>query len=93
MALKAKHIVVHGRVQGVGFRYFVQNVGERLGLGGNVRNCDDGSVEIVVEGDLRSLAAFIKEIEKGPSMARITRVEIQDMSATGNYSSFQIEGW
>ncbi len=93
MALKAKHVTVYGRVQGVGFRYFVQNVGDRLGLGGNVRNCDDGSVEIVVEGDPRSLAAFIKEVEKGPTMARVTRLDVQDTTATGNYTSFQIEGW
>ncbi len=93
MASKAKHIYVHGRVQGVGFRYFVQNVGSRLGLGGNVRNCEDGSVEIVVEGDPRSLAAFISEVEKGPPASRVTRVDIQDTVATGYYSSFQIEGW
>ena len=93
MALKAKHIVVHGRVQGVGFRYFVQNVGTRLGLAGNVRNTADGSVEIDVEGEPRSLAVFIKEVEKGPSMARVTRMDIQDTPATGYYSSFQIEGW
>ncbi len=93
MALKAKHIIVHGRVQGVGFRFFVQSVGERLGLGGNVCNCEDGSVEIVVEGDPKSLAAVIREVEKGPSLARVTRMEIQDLTATGNYSSFQIEGW
>ncbi len=93
MALKAKHIAVYGRVQGVGFRYFVQNVGARLGLGGNVRNCDDGSVEIVVEGDPRSIAAFIKEVEKGPTMARVTRLDVHDTTATGNYTTFQIEGW
>ncbi len=93
MAVKAKHIVVYGRVQGVGFRYFVQNVGTRLGLAGNVRNCEDGSVEIVVEGEPRSLAAFIKEVERGPSLARVTRMDIQDMTETGYYSSFQIEGW
>ncbi len=93
MVLKAKHIIVQGRVQGVGFRYYVCNVGTRLGLGGNVRNCDDGSVEIVVEGDARSLAAFVKEVEKGPSMARVDRMDIHDTSPTGHYSTFQIEGW
>ncbi len=93
MTLKARHIVVHGRVQGVGFRFFVQNIGTRLGLGGNVCNCDDGSVEIVAEGDPGSLAEFVKEVSKGPSMARVTRVDVRDMPATGNYCSFQIEGW
>jgi acylphosphatase len=93
MALKARHIVVHGRVQGVGFRYFVQNAGSRLGLAGNVRNCEDGTVEIIAEGDGRGLATFIKEVEKGPALARVTRMEIQEMPAGGHYSSFHIEGW
>ena len=93
MALLAKHMVVHGRVQGVGFRYFVQHVGTRFGLEGYVRNCEDGTVEIVAEGDARSLTSFIKEVEKGPPMSRVIRVEVHDMPATGHYSSFQIEGW
>ncbi len=93
MSLKAKHIIVHGRVQGVGFRYFVCNAGTRLGLCGNVRNCEDGSVEIEVEGDARSLAAFVKEIERGPSMARVERVDVHDATPAGHYSTFQIEGW
>ena len=93
MALQARHIVVYGKVQGVGFRYFVQNIGIRLGLEGNVRNCEDGSVEIIAEGDGRNLAAFIKEVEKGPPMSRVARMEVHDVPATGHYSSFQIEGW
>lgn len=93
MALQGKHIIVHGRVQGVGFRYFVQHVGSRLGLEGNVRNCEDGTVEIVAEGDGKSLMAFIKEVEQGPPMSRVTRVEVHDVPATRHYSSFLIEGW
>jgi acylphosphatase len=93
MAFQARHIIVHGRVQGVGFRYFVQNIGSRLGLEGNVRNCEDGSVEIVAEGDSRSLAVFIREVEKGPPMSRVTRMDVHDVPATRHYSSFQIEGW
>lgn len=93
MALKAKHIVVHGRVQGVGFRYFVQSVGSRLGLTGNVRNCPDDTVEIVAEGDGRTLAAFLKEVERGPALARVARMDVQDIPASGHYSTFQIEGW
>jgi acylphosphatase len=93
MALKAKHIVVHGRVQGVGFRYFVQNTASRLGLAGNVRNCEDGTVEILVEGDARSLSAFIKEVERGPALSRVTRTDVHEIPAGGHYSSFHIEGW
>jgi acylphosphatase len=93
MALQAKHIIVHGRVHGVGFRYFVQQVGSRLGLEGNVCNCADGTVEIVAEGDGKSLMAFIKEVEKGAPMSRVTRVDVHDVPVSRGYSSFQIEGW
>jgi acylphosphatase len=93
MAARAKQIVVHGRVQGVGFRYFVQHVGNRLGLTGNVRNCPDSTVEIVVEGDANKIADFIKQVEQGPSLARVQRVKVADIPIQGTYGSFSIEEW
>ena len=93
MDVCAKQITVHGRVQGVGFRYFVEHVGNRMGLRGNVRNCPDSTVEIVVEGDAGKVADFIRQVEKGPSLARVQRVDIVDIPAIGSYSSFSIEGW
>jgi len=91
--MQAKHIVVHGMVQGVGFRYFVQRTGSRLGLGGNVRNLPDSTVDIVVEGDGRRVAEFIREVSRGPSMAHVDRLEVNDLEPTGSYHSFMIEGW
>jgi acylphosphatase len=93
MAVCAKHIIVHGRVQGVGFRYFVQHIGNRLGLVGNVRNCPDSTVEIVVEGDAKRIADLVKQVEKGPSMAWVRRVDVLDLPVQGTYGSFSIEGW
>jgi acylphosphatase len=93
MAACAKQIIVYGRVQGVGFRYFVQHVGNRLGLCGNVRNCPDSTVEIVVEGDAGKISDFVKQVEKGPSLARVQRLDIVDIPVTGAYGSFSIEGW
>jgi acylphosphatase len=93
MAVCAKHIIVHGRVQGVGFRYFVQHMGNRLGLVGNVRNCPDSTVEIVVEGDAERIADLVKQVEKGPSMAWVRRVDVLDLPVQGTYGSFSIEGW
>jgi len=93
MAVCAKHIIVHGRVQGVGFRYFVQNVGRRLGLVGNVSNAPDSTVDIVVEGEARSIADFIKQVEKGPSLARVQRIDVMDIKVQSKYGSFLIEGW
>jgi acylphosphatase len=93
MATQAKRIIVHGRVQGVGFRYFVQHMGTRLGLTGNVRNSPDSTVEIIVEGNPKKIVEFINEVEKGPSLARVQRVDVADIPVEGTYGSFSIEGW
>jgi acylphosphatase len=93
MATQAKRIIVHGRVQGVGFRYFVQHIGTRLGLTGNVSNCPDSTVEITVEGNPNKIIEFINLVEKGPSLARVRRVDVTDIPVEGTYGSFSIEGW
>ena len=93
MTVRAKQIIVHGRVQGVGFRYFAQHMANRLGLCGNVRNCSDSTVEIIVEGDAGKIADLVKCVEAGPSLARVQRVDVLDIPVTGTYRSFSIEGW
>ncbi len=93
MATRAKRISVYGRVQGVGFRFFVQHVGDLLGLTGNVRNCPDSSVEILVEGNEKKIEEFIKQVQKGPSLARVQHVDVVDIPVEGAYGSFSIEGW
>lgn len=92
MKIQAKHIVVHGRVQGVGFRYFVRDAALRLGLGGDVRNCPDSTVEIVVEGASAPVEALIREVSRGPALARVERLDVDDIPAEGNYRSFTMEG-
>ena len=89
----AKQLTVYGRVQGVGFRYYVQYTGNRMGLSGDVRNRADSTVEIVVEGDARKMADFIRQVEKGPPLSRVERVDVLDIPVKGTYSSFSIEGW
>ena len=93
MSTEAKHIVVHGDVQGVGFRYFVQRAAMRLGLTGNVRNCHDSTVEIVAEGPADKMAELVSEVQTGPRQARVDRLEIEDIPPHGKYRSFAIEGW
>ena len=66
---------VHGRVQGVGFRWWTRSVANRLGLGGHVKNLSTGSVEIHVAGPSETLDRFEKVIGKGPPVARVTEVE------------------
>ena len=91
--MQAKQITVHGRVQGVGFRYFVQHVAGKLGLAGNVRNCPDRTVEILVEGDAGKIEKLIEQVKQGPPLSWVHRVDVVDIPVTGSYDSFSIEGW
>ena len=93
MTKQAKHIIVHGRVQGVGFRYFVQKAGNCLGLKGNVCNCPDSTVEIHVEGSAKKIEEFIRQVEKGPTFAGVERLDVHDAAALGSYDSCLIERW
>jgi acylphosphatase len=70
-----KAVRVHGRVQGVGFRWWAQEQGRRLGLRGTVRNCTDGSVEVVIAGEVDAVSEMLKRLEEGPSASRVIRVE------------------
>jgi acylphosphatase len=67
--------LVHGVVQGVGFRWFVAGHARRLGLAGWVRNRDDGSVEVVVAGDAARVTELEQLLGRGPVGARVTRVD------------------
>ena len=82
--------VVSGRVQGVGFRWFVQRQASLLGLTGGVRNLSDGSVEVVAEGPPAGLADLLIDLKAGPSGAHITGVTPADLPSTGEFSSFTI---
>lgn len=93
MEKQARRIIVHGMVQGVGFRYFVQRAGKRLGLAGDVCNLPDATVEILVEGNAAELDEFIREVRKGPPMAHVERLEILDIAVSGRNPTFMVEGW
>ena len=74
------HLRITGRVQGVGFRWFVVSEGRRLGVAGWVRNNPDGSVELEAEGSSSELASLRTRVAKGPPAARVESV--QEMVAT-----------
>ncbi len=76
MKVKAVHIVVQGRVQGVWFRGSAQSFASERGLGGWAKNCPDGTVEIHVEGAQALLDEFVKWCEQGPPAADVTRIEV-----------------
>lgn len=84
------HAIVHGDVQGVGFRYFVQRKAQQLGLSGWVRNNDDGTVELVAEGNRRELEDLKRVVEEGPRLARVDRLETRWSEATGNLGRFEL---
>ena len=67
--------VIRGRVQGVGFRWFVMREAERLKLGGYARNLPDGSVEVVSQGPEAALETLEGQLRRGPSHARVDDVE------------------
>ena len=72
---KSVHILVAGRVQGVGFRYFVKNLAVELRVTGWVRNRFDERVEILAQGTAANLAGFISAVRIGPQAAFVTELE------------------
>lgn len=70
--------IVHGRVQGVGFRYFTARMAEAFDIRGTVRNLEDGSVEIVASGTSENLRSFKEQIGIGPAGARVDRIETEE---------------
>ncbi len=87
----ALHCVVYGRVQGVGFRFFVVDEAERLGLVGWVRNRPDGrSVELWAEGPRPALERLQDCVRVGPPGAWVERVECAWVEPTGSYTDFSI---
>jgi acylphosphatase len=85
------HAVVHGRVQGVGFRWSAVREARRLGVRGTVSNRWDGSVEVVAEGRAAALEAFLSWLRKGPPGSRVSDVEVDRVSVTGRYPGFDID--
>ncbi len=84
------HAVVSGHVQGVGFRYHVQSHAYRLHLRGWVRNNDDGTVEVVAEGERAELEQLRDVMRQGPRMARVERVDAEWSEATGGLDAFDL---
>ena len=74
-----RRYVISGRVQGVGFRWFVVEEAQALGLRGHVRNLRDGQVEVVAEGPLSGLNDLEQVLRLGPRSARVTAVEVSDV--------------
>lgn len=89
------HVRVHaflgGRVQGVGFRYFVNQRAADLPITGWVRNLSDGRVELLAEGNRADLEPFIAAVKQGPRGAQVTDIDLDWGDAKGSLSSFSVK--
>ena len=89
----SKRFVISGRVQGVGFRYFVQSAAVRESIRGWVRNLDDGRVETAAAGEPAAMERFEQALRQGPPAARVDRVDVDDtfpLSASDSMLGFHI---
>lgn len=86
----ARHFLISGRVQGVGFRWFAESAASREGLHGWVRNRPDGSVEAMAEGDAEALERFERALRHGPPAARVASVEVDELAPSGRDTGFTV---
>jgi acylphosphatase len=86
----AVEVLVGGRVQGVGYRNFAQRRAHERRLTGYAVNLPDGRVKIRAEGDLQAIEEFVRELGKGPPLARVERVDVSAIPFTGRYGDFGI---
>lgn len=88
--MKRLHLIISGFVQDVGYRAWVKREAEDLKLRGWVRNRDDGTVELVVEGNLKQLEKLIKQCWIGPEVCEVKQVHVVWQTATGEFTTFEI---
>lgn len=84
-------IVVSGRVQGVGFRYFAQTVASMINLTGYAKNCYNGNVELEVQGDETIILKFIEKLRKGNGFCQVTDLSINVIEVIQNEDKFKIK--
>ena len=85
------HVIVQGRVQGVYYRASARDHARQLNLSGWARNCPDGSVEIIAEGEKAALRQFISWCQQGPPAAVVTQVITDWQTATGEFVGFNVK--
>jgi acylphosphatase len=91
MSRERVRVVVSGTVQMVGFRAFAQRQASLLGLSGYVRNTPAGQVEVEAEGDSKAVGKLVDLLRRGPSAARVTRVDVARLVPTNQDDGFQVE--
>lgn len=87
---RRQRVVIHGNVQGVGFRLWIRNVADTLALVGTCRQLPDGTCEVVVQGEKNLLKQFVVACKRGPSEAFVERVEVSTMPVDQSLERFEV---
>ena len=82
---------IHGKVQGVGYRFFATRVARRLGLKGTIQNLRDGTVEAFVEGEKEAIDRWIEELKEGPRYAEVVKIDQETKEFTGRLADFDVK--
>ncbi len=90
--METRRYLVRGRVQGVGFRWFVEAEARTLGVNGWVRNTPDGCVEVLAAGSREQLAALRARLQQGPRASRVDAVDESEAASQPGLKTFRIEG-
>ena len=90
--IETRRFLVTGRVQGVGFRWFVEREARTIGVAGWVRNNLDGSVEVLASGTHEQLSALRSRLRQGPRAARVDNVDESEARPVADLKTFRIEG-
>lgn len=86
--MKTVKALVSGRVQGVGFRYFVKSSADRLGLSGYARNLSDGRVEVVAQGEAEAVSNLLKQLDIGSRYSSVNSVEAVEIADSSLHKGF-----
>lgn len=89
--MQQAHIFISGYVQGVGFRHFVRQRARKKGLTGWVRNLPDGRVEAVIQGEKEQIEHLIKDVRKGPMLAKVRQIEATWEEVRQPFSEFSLQ--
>ena len=87
---KAARFVVQGTVQGIFFRQFTKEHADKFGLRGFVRNLEDGTVEVVVEGEADNIERLLGVLKTGPAHAQIRNVVVSEIKWNGEFKEFKV---
>ena len=91
MAKEQRVIRIHGKVQGVGYRFFATRVARRLGLKGYIQNNRDATVDAVVEGEGNDIDQWIEDLKEGPRYAEVTKIDQETKDFTGRLGDFDVK--